>query len=60
MKTVRWHEWTLLAALMLLMAMMWVRPVGAEDDCAEPTLMVERLPVLGLVCIGEGHGRWWQ
>lgn len=30
-----------------------VRLVGAEDDCAMNTYNVTRLPVIGLVCIGE-------
>jgi len=29
------------------------RPVGAEDDCKMDTWNVVRLPVVGLVCIGE-------
>jgi hypothetical protein len=41
-------------ALLLGLAMVLTRPVGAEDDCAEGTWKVERVPVLGLLCIGEG------
>lgn len=33
----------------------FVRPVGAEDDCADPTWKVTRVGPL-LVCVGEG----WQ
>ena len=29
------------------------RSVGAEDDCADPTWMVQRVGPLGLFCIGE-------
>ena len=32
-----------------------MRVVAAEDDCADPTLIVQRVPLLDqLVCIGEG------
>jgi hypothetical protein len=40
-------------ALAIVAALVFVRPVAVEDDCANPTFMVERLPVVGLVCIGE-------
>jgi hypothetical protein len=40
-------------ALLLLLAISFVRPVLAEDDCAFDTYRVERLPLVGLVCIGE-------
>ncbi len=30
-----------------------VNPVNAEDDCETGTFMVERLPIIGLACIGE-------
>lgn len=30
-----------------------VRQVNAEDECAFNTYAVERLPFVGLVCIGE-------
>ena len=35
------------------LAIATVRPVQAEDDCIEGTYSVQRLPVVGLVCIGE-------
>lgn len=43
-----------IAALLLVAALVYIRPVGAEDDCAFNTYAVERLPVIDvLVCIGE-------
>lgn len=43
----------LMACILMLMATC-ARPVYAEDDCAEHTWAVERVPLIGLVCIGEG------
>ena len=37
----------------LVLLQITTRMVEAEDDCAYNTYMVERLPVFGLVCIGE-------
>jgi hypothetical protein len=33
-----------------------MRVVNAEDDCADPTLIVQRIPLLDqLVCVGESE-----
>jgi uncharacterized membrane protein len=46
--------WLALAACFIIIAIMNVRVVGAEDDCADPTWMVQRTAI-GLLCIGEGR-----
>ncbi len=45
----------IIAAIVGLFAIFtqYVRPVAAEDDCAFNTYAVERVPGIGLVCIGE-------
>jgi hypothetical protein len=43
----------LAAAAVAIAASAYLRPVGAEDDCAYNTWAVKRLPVIGLVCINE-------
>jgi hypothetical protein len=40
-------------AMMIVAALVYIRPVAAEDDCNFNTYAVERLPLIGLVCIGE-------
>src|SRR4029077_1561288 len=40
-------------ALTFVASAIYVRPVDAEDDCMPGTYSVNRLPLIGLVCIGE-------
>ena len=43
----------LLVAYLVILLLIFVRPVGAEDDCEMGTYAVTRLPVLELVCVWE-------
>ena len=49
-------EWALILSLLALIFMALARPVGAEDDCAEGTWMVQRIGGT-LFCVGEGWRR---
>jgi len=44
--------WAVLTTVILLTVIL-VRPVGAEDDCSFGTWSVTRLPIVGLACIVE-------
>ena len=43
----------IVAGVTIIAAFATIRAVQAEDDCADHTLFVERLPVVGLVCVFE-------